>query len=84
MGRGGGEAAAKRARERARQAKRVAKQAKREARAEDTTSLSATTESELMEEFAKLSADYDASLVSHDRYVVERLRIFTELGIGTD
>lgn len=84
MGRGGGEAAAKRARERSRLARREAKEAKRAERAGEASTLSATSEAELMAEFAELSAGYDAKRVSHDRYVAERLRIFEELGIETD
>ncbi|MBT8203558.1 MAG: hypothetical protein HKN74_00420 [Acidimicrobiia bacterium] len=81
MGRGGGEAAAKRARERSRLAKRAAKEAKRAERAEDDSALSAGTEAELMAEFAELSAGYEAKRVSHDVFVSEKLRIFEELGI---
>jgi len=84
MARRGGEAVAKRAREQARQAKKEAKQAKREAREGDTTALTATSEAALMEEFARLSAEYEANLMSHDNYTRERRRILTELGIDTD
>jgi hypothetical protein len=84
MARRGGEAAAKRARERARQAKRQAKEVKREARAEHATSQSPSTEAALMEEFARLSAEYEANLISHDSFTDERRRILTELGIDTD
>ncbi len=84
MAKRGGQTAAKRARERARQTKREAKQAKREARAGDTTSLSATSEAALLEEFARLSADYQTDAVSHANYIDERRRILTELGIESD
>jgi len=84
MARRGGEAVAKRARERARQAKRQAKQAKRVVSDEDTPVLSATSEAALMEEFARLSADYNANLIGHDHFTDERQRILTELGIETN
>jgi len=84
MAKRGGEAVAKRARERARLVKRQAKQAKREAQTDDTTSLSATSEAALMEEFARLSAQYEANVIGHDNYTDERRRILTELGIQPD
>lgn len=84
MAKRGGEAVAKRARERARLAKRQEKQAKREARDGDTSTLSATTEAALMEEYAQLSADYESKRISHDTYTDRRRDILTELGIETD
>jgi hypothetical protein len=84
MARNRGEAVAKRAREQARQARRETKQAKREARSNDTATLSATSETALLNEFAQLSAEYEADAISHDRYTSERSRILTELGIETD
>ncbi len=84
MAKRGGEAVAKRARERARLVKRQTKHEARRARADDTTSLAATSEAALMEEFARLSAQYEANVVSHDNYTDERRRILTELGIQPD
>ena len=84
MAKRGGEAVAKRARERARLVKRQTKQEARQARADDTTSLSATSEATLMEEFARLSAQYEANVISHDNYTDERRRILIELGIQPD
>ena len=81
MARRGGEAAAKRARERARQAKRKAKEEERRGRGDDASSLSESSEAALLEEFARLSAQHEAKLISHDDFVEERLRILTELGI---
>ena len=75
---------AKRARERARQAKQEAKQEKRLSSEDNDTSLSAGRESGLMEEFAELSARFEAKTVSLDDFTEERERIFTELGIETD
>lgn len=74
---------AKRARERARQAKQQAKQEKREAVTDEDTGLSAGQEAALMEEFAQLSARFEAKTVSLDDFTTERERIFTELGIET-
>ncbi len=81
MAKRGGEAMAKRARERARQAKQQAKQEKRAAGPEDAPTLSASSEAALMEEFAQLSARFEAKTVSLDEFTAERERIFTELGI---
>ncbi len=61
--------------------KRQAKQAKREARADDTPSLSPTSEADLLAEFARLSAKYEAKALSHADYTEERRRILNELGI---
>ncbi len=83
MAKRGGEAMAKRARERARQAKQQAKQEKRQAAADEDTSLSADREAALMEEFAQLSAGFEAKAISLDDFTTERERIFTELGIET-
>jgi hypothetical protein len=72
---------AKRARERARQAKQQAKQQKREAGSDGDPDLSAGQEAALMEEFARLSARFEAKTISFDDFTAERARIFTELGI---
>ena len=84
MARRGGEAAAKRRRERDRQAKQKAKQAKREARSGETSILSADSEAALLQEFARLSAEYQANSVSEATYAAERRRILTDLGIGVE
>lgn len=81
MAKRGGEAMAKRARERARQAKQQAKQEKRDAGPSDEAGLSASSEAALYEEFAQLSARFEAKNVSLDDFNAERERIFTELGI---
>jgi hypothetical protein len=84
MAKRGGEAMAKRARERNRQAKQAAKQARRDAPSEEVEGLSAANETALMEEFAALSARYEAKTVSHEAFEQERHRIFVELGIESD
>lgn len=84
MAKNRGDAIIKRAREQARQVKREAKQAKREARANDSSTLSASTEAALLDEYARLSADFEADAIGQARYDSERSRIFTELGIETD
>ena len=83
MARRCGEAMAKRARERARQAKQQEKQAKRQAAADEDTSVSADREATLMEEFAQLSARFEAKNISLDDFTAERERILAELGIET-
>lgn len=84
MAKNRGDAVIKRAREQARQAKREAKQAKREARSNESNTLSATTETALLNEFARLSAEYEADAITQGRYNSERSRILNELGIETD
>ena len=75
---------AKRARERAKQEKQAAKAAKRSAESEDAPGLTAETETALMEEFAALSARYEAKAMSHEDFEAERHRIFVDLGIESD
>lgn len=84
MARRGGDAAAKRRRERDRQSKQKAKAARREARAETSNTLSAATEAELLEEFAQLSAVYQANGMSEATFVAERRRILNDLGVEAD
>ncbi len=84
MAKSRGEAVAKRAREQARAVKKQAKQTKREARTDDTARLSATNETALFEEFARLNAEREAGAISEDRYTRERSRILAELGIEPD
>lgn len=75
---------AKRAREVARQQKREDKQERQDARGEDPPKLSSRDEADLMEEFARLSDEYAADLVTESHYAEERHRIFVALGIETD
>ncbi len=74
----------KRAREKARREKQAEKRAKRQS---DTSNDEAITRSEgdsLMQEYATLSARYEANQVSTERYNKERQRIFVELGLESD
>lgn len=73
----------KRAREKARQEKQEAKRERKEAKPVDEAALPEADEKALMEEFARLSARYEANEVTEDRYNSERQRIFDELGIET-
>jgi len=74
----------KRARERTRQEKQDAKRQRREDRVEESALAEAPDETALMEEFAGLSEQYAANLVSETHYSEERHRIFVALGIETD
>lgn len=72
----------KRAREKARQEKKELKKAKKlESGPEDETDISRAQEDALMQEFARLSARYEADEISDDRFNEERHRIFVELGL---
>ena len=84
MAKRGREAAGKRARERARLEKQEAKRAKRFARSRETAAEPDVDEGALMEEFARLSARYDADQIGEVEYEDQRRRIFGELGIETD
>ena len=84
MSKRGGDAALKRAREKARLEKQDAKREKRQARSEVEETLSSESADALMEEFARLSAQYEASQVSAERFNTERVRIFTALGVASD
>ncbi len=84
MARKGREAALKRARERARQEKKEAKREKVEARKADETPVEPVSESDLMEEFARLSELHASNQISAAAYEDERRRIFVELGIETE
>jgi hypothetical protein len=77
------EGALKRAREKARQEKKDAKRERKEAKSTDEAETPEVDETALLEEFARLSARYEADQVSEDRYRAERERIFDELGIET-
>lgn len=75
----------KRARERARQEKQADKRAKRrDSGSTEDDSLSQSDEDALMQEFARLSARYEADLISTEQYSDERQRIFSELGLEPD
>jgi hypothetical protein len=75
----------KRARERARQDKQAEKRAKRlDSQPEEDSSLTKTEEDSLMQEFARLSAQYEASQISTEQYNEQRQRIFSELGIEAE
>ena len=80
----GHETFSKRAREKARQEKQAAKRARRHSRSAETSSQPNPNEEALMEEFARLSAQYEAGQIDESNYVQQRRRIFTELGIETD
>lgn len=84
MARRGSESFQKRARERARQEKQAEKREKRRAGSSDDDGPSRASEDALMEEFALLSARFEADQVSTERYNEERQRIFDELGLEPD
>ena len=84
MSKRGGDAALKRAREKTRLEKQDAKRLKRQARSEVEQTLSSNRENALMEEFARLSAQYEANEVSAERFNTERDRIFTALGFASE
>ena len=75
---------AKRSRELARQQKREDKQERQEAKGDGPPKLTADDETGLLEEFARLSDEYAAELVSQSHFDEERHRIFVALGIETD
>lgn len=77
------EGALKRAREKARQEKKEAKRERKEAVTADEPALPEAEETALMEEFARLSARYEANQLTERQYEVQRQRIFEELGIET-
>ena len=81
---GKGETFNKRAREKARQEKQEAKRARRHSRSTETSNQPNPNEEALMEEFARLSAQYEAGQMSEADYSDQRRRIFAELGIETD
>lgn len=78
------EGALKRAREKARQEKKEAKRERKEAKPADEATLPEADENVLLEEFARLSARFEANELTQDRYDSERQRIFEELGIEMD
>lgn len=77
------EAALKRIREKARREKQEAKRERRNARADKTTTHE-VNEDALMEEFARLSADYEANRLTEVQYLDARHRIFVALGVEPD
>ena len=84
MSKRGGDAALKRAREKARQEKQDAKRMKRQARSGEEQAISVDSADALMEEFARLSAQYEASQLTEVQFNTERDRIFTALGIAPE
>jgi hypothetical protein len=81
MAKRGREAVLKRAREKARQEKREAKQARRESKSADETTPPTVDEDALMNEFARLSARFEANQISEEQFTKDRRRIFAALGI---
>lgn len=71
----------KRAREKARQDKQAEKRARRETRSPAEDEVSRAEEDSLMQEFARLSARYEADEISVESFNEERHRIFVELGL---
>lgn len=84
MARRGREAALKRAREKARQDKKEAKRERALSRKSDAEDDEPVAETELMEEFARLSQLHDENRITTGEYEKERQRIFSELGIDTE
>jgi len=86
VARRGREAALKRAREKARQDKKEAKRERALSRKSDAADDGddAIPETELMEEFARLSQLHDENRITTGEYEKERQRIFSELGIDTE
>ncbi len=84
MAKRGREGAIKRAREKARQDKQEAKRESRLERTLDESETQVVDENALMEEFARLSEDFQANRLTEQQYNTERQRIFTELGIEAD
>jgi hypothetical protein len=72
---------AKRAREMARQQKREDKQERQESKVDASPKLSDQEETALLEEFARLNADYAAERVSESHFAEEKQRILVALGI---
>jgi len=83
MAKKGGDAALKRAREKNRLEKQDAKRQRRLARTADADGPVVDADA-LMEEFARLSALYEANQISAARFGEERQRIFSALGIESD
>lgn len=80
----GKESFQKRAREKARQEKQAEKRAKRRSGSSDDEGPSRASENALMEEFARLSARFEADRVSAEHYNEQRERIFNELGLDPE
>ena len=74
----------KRAREKARQEKQAEKRAKRHSDSSSDETITRSEEDALMQEFAALSARYEADQISTEQYDEERRRIFVELGLESD
>jgi len=75
------EAMGKRARERARLEKQEAKREKRQSRSREGAAPLTFDETELMEQFAQLSAQYETKQIGEVEYAEKRRRILDELGI---
>ena len=71
----------RRARERARQEKKAEKREKRQSFSSGEESVSRADETALMEEFAAVSARFEANEITSDEFSEERERIFGELGL---
>lgn len=84
MARRGREAALKRAREKARQDKKEAKRERALSRKSEADDDESIPETELMEEFARLSQLHDENRIPTGEYEKERQRIFSELGIDSE
>jgi hypothetical protein len=81
MAKRGREAMAKRAREMARQQKREDKQERQDSRVDPAPKLSDQEETALLEEFARLNAEYAAERVTESHFAEEKFRILVALGI---
>ena len=73
----------KRAREKARQEKQAEKREKRLSSSSDPETVTKAQENALMEEFATLSARFEADQISPDEFRQKRERIFEALGLDT-
>lgn len=75
----------KRAREKARLEKQAEKREKRQSSSsDDDEKVTKAKETALMEEFATLSARFEAEQISPDEFSEQRQRIFEELGLETE
>lgn len=84
MAKRGREGVLKRQRERARQEKQAIKREKRQSRSNEGDEEPVVDETRLMEEFARLSEDFENNVITQAQYDEERHRIFVKLGIESD
>ena len=84
MAKNRGDAVLKRQREKARQAKQEAKREKRQAKQASESGRGDIDEQGLLEEFARLSEQYEAKQIDRADYERERHRILGLLGIEND